>query len=73
MDFGRCGAPKTTRRRLYWKLAFRKRKDASDVVRNWSLDREFKPQMDRATSDRLYARWKDAVKRALDWETPDAS
>jgi glycerol kinase len=42
--------------------------DTNDVVRNWSLEREFTPKMDRAVSDRLYSRWKDAVKRSLDWE-----
>ena len=42
--------------------------DTNDVVRNWSLEREFTPKMDRAVSDRLYNRWKDAVKRSLDWE-----
>ena len=39
-----------------------------DVRRNWALDREFSPQMPRADRDRLYARWKKAVERSLDWE-----
>jgi glycerol kinase len=38
-----------------------------DVRRNWALDREFAPQMDRAVSERLYAGWKKAVSRSLDW------
>jgi glycerol kinase len=39
-----------------------------DVRRNWALDREFAPQMPAAERDRLYARWKKAVERSLDWE-----
>ena len=39
-----------------------------DVRRNWALDREFAPQMDQATGDRLYAGWKKAVTRSLNWE-----
>ena len=45
----------------YWR-------DASDVARNWVLDREFTPQKPAAERDRLYARWTKAVSRALDWE-----
>ena len=45
--------------------------DTRDVIRNWSLEREFTPQMDQETSNRLYARWKDAVQRSLDWERAD--
>ncbi len=40
-----------------------------DVRRNWKLDREFAPQKDKATSERLYSGWKKAVSRSLDWET----
>lgn len=39
-----------------------------DVTRNWALDREFRPTLDAATRDRLYAGWKKAVGRSLDWE-----
>ena len=39
-----------------------------DVRRNWALDREFRPAMPAATRDRLYAGWKKAVGRSLDWE-----
>lgn len=39
-----------------------------DVTRNWALDREFRPAMDGATRERLYAGWKKAVGRSLDWE-----
>jgi len=40
-----------------------------DVARNWALDREFRPAMDAAERERLYAGWKKAVGRSLDWET----
>jgi glycerol kinase len=39
-----------------------------DVRRNWALDREFRPTMPAARRDRLYAGWKKAVGRSLDWE-----
>ncbi len=39
-----------------------------DVRRNWALDREFAPQMDRATAERLYGGWRKAVQRSLAWE-----
>jgi glycerol kinase len=45
----------------YWK-------DQADVTRNWALDREFRPTLEVAERERLYARWKKAVTRALDWE-----
>ena len=39
-----------------------------DVRRNWALDREFAPQMPAAERERLYAKWKRAVERSLNWE-----
>ena len=39
-----------------------------DVAANWALDREFRPSMDKAKSEKLYAGWKRAVGRSLDWE-----
>ena len=39
-----------------------------DVSKNWALDREFRPVMMPADRDRLYAGWKKAVARSLDWE-----
>jgi glycerol kinase len=39
-----------------------------DVTKNWALDREFLPSMDAATREKLYAGWKKAVNRSLDWE-----
>jgi glycerol kinase len=40
-----------------------------DVTKNWALDREFRPAMDTAVRERLYAGWKKAVARSLDWES----
>ena len=34
---------------------------------NWAKDREWQPQMDPVTRDRLFAGWKKAVTRTLDW------
>ena len=45
----------------YWK-------GLDDVTRNWALDREFSPAMDAAVREKLYAGWKKAVTRSLDWE-----
>ena len=39
-----------------------------DVRRNWALDREFSPQMAEPDRARLYAGWKKAVTRSLNWE-----
>jgi glycerol kinase len=39
-----------------------------DVRKNWALDREFAPQMGEADRARLYAGWRKAVTRSLDWE-----
>jgi len=39
-----------------------------DVAANWALDREFRPSMPKAKSEKLYAGWKKAVGRSLDWE-----
>lgn len=40
-----------------------------DVAANWALDREFRPSMPKAQSEKLYAGWKRAVGRSLDWES----
>jgi glycerol kinase len=40
-----------------------------DVKNNWALDREFSPAMDAAVREKLYAGWKKAVTRSLDWES----
>jgi glycerol kinase len=42
--------------------------ESLDEIRsNWALDREFAPQMDADQRERLYAGWKKAVQRSLDW------
>jgi glycerol kinase len=43
-------------------------KDQDDVRRNWVLDRQFKPALAPQEREKLYARWKKAVARSLDWE-----
>jgi glycerol kinase len=40
----------------------------ADVTNNWALDREFRPAMDSVKRAKLYAGWKKAVSRSLDWE-----
>ena len=40
-----------------------------DIAQNWALDREFRPAMPATDRERLYAGWKKAVSRSLDWET----
>ena len=43
-------------------------KDKADITENWVLDREFTPAMEPSRRDELYAGWKRAVDRSLDWE-----
>lgn len=38
-----------------------------DIERNWALDREFSPQLEAKRRETLYAGWKKAVGRTLDW------
>lgn len=38
-----------------------------DLRRNWRQDKEWRPEMDEATRDRLYRGWKKAVTRSFDW------
>ncbi len=42
-------------------------KDFDELRANWGRDREWTPQMDEATRQRLYAGWKKAVTRTFDW------
>jgi glycerol kinase len=44
--------------------------DTAEIASHWSLDREFLPTMSSDQRDRLYAGWKKAVQRSLQWETP---
>jgi glycerol kinase len=42
--------------------------DDRDALReHWRVDREFDPEVDRATADQRYGRWEQAVERSLDW------
>ncbi len=38
-----------------------------DLRANWGKDKEWTPQMDTAQREQLYASWKKAVTRTLDW------
>ena len=44
--------------------------DLSDISQNWALDREFVPRDNKATHERHYHRWKQAVERSRSWESP---
>ena len=41
--------------------------DTDELARNWALDCEYRPTMAAAQRDAIYARWKKAVARSLDW------
>ena len=38
-----------------------------DIKRNWRIDKKWRPRMDEGERSRLYAGWKKAVTRSLDW------
>jgi glycerol kinase len=39
----------------------------ADVSTNWQLDAEFQPSADSPQTNQLYADWKRAVERSLNW------
>lgn len=39
--------------------------DKQDIIKNFGIDREFDPKMDKEESDKLYAGWQKAVKAAM--------
>lgn len=41
--------------------------DLAALRQNWGVDKTFTPQMETAKKERLYAGWKKAVTRTLDW------
>ena len=41
-----------------------------DLAEHWAVDRTFEPQMAQAQREELYANWKRAVERSLNWEQP---
>ncbi len=47
--------------------------DLDELRSNWQLDRRFVPSMPEAQRERLYARWREAVGRSLDWDTSATS
>ncbi|MGC9113006.1 glycerol kinase GlpK [Acidilobus sp.] len=42
-------------------------KDTNEIASQWRVDRVFTPQMERSQAERLYSKWKEAVKRSLGW------
>ncbi|MBU4511402.1 glycerol kinase, partial [bacterium] len=45
----------------YWK-------DKTEIASKWKVDKEFSPNMDEKTKEKLYKGWKKAVSRSLNWE-----
>jgi len=45
----------------YWK-------DKEEIAQKWKVDKEFSPNMDEKTKEKLYKGWKKAVSRSLNWE-----
>ncbi|MBC8117818.1 MAG: glycerol kinase GlpK [Candidatus Saccharimonas sp.] len=41
--------------------------DREDLRRNWALDREFVPEREASSRERLYADWQRAVERSRNW------
>jgi glycerol kinase len=45
----------------YWK-------DKEEIAQKWKVDKEFSPNMNEKTKEKLYKGWKKAVSRSLNWE-----
>jgi len=43
-------------------------KSREDLRHHWQEDKRFEPQMPREKAEELKAKWKEAVKRAMNWE-----
>ena len=43
-------------------------KSREDLRHHWQEDKRFEPQMPREKAEQLRAKWKEAVKRAMNWE-----
>lgn len=43
-------------------------KSKEDLKRHWREDKRFEPKMSAERAEKLKAQWKEAVKRAMDWE-----
>jgi len=39
-----------------------------ELVRNWAVDKRWRPSLEEARRENLYARWCKAVERSLDWQ-----
>ena len=39
-----------------------------EIAGNWAIESKFQPQMEAETREHLFAGWKKAVGRAMDWE-----
>ncbi|MBN2216293.1 MAG: glycerol kinase GlpK [Pirellulales bacterium] len=46
----------------YWR-------DPDHVAENWALDRRFTPKADPQATEVRYERWKEAVRRSMNWES----
>ena len=46
-------------------------KSCEEIAAQWQMDRRFSPQMSRGEAARLLARWREAVKRSLAWNSRD--
>jgi glycerol kinase len=42
--------------------------EKEDILKNRKIQKEFHPQMEASKRDKLYATWKKAVSRAMNWE-----
>jgi len=42
-------------------------KDLAELKEQWRIDRTWKPCMDAPTRETLFAEWKKAVSRSLNW------
>lgn len=42
--------------------------DTAEIARNWALEREFQPRLAPDEREGLCGRWREAVRRSLDWE-----
>ena len=41
--------------------------NTDDLVKNWGVDRTWKPKMDAKTRQKLHSGWLKAVERSFDW------
>jgi glycerol kinase len=48
-------------------------KSTSELRAQWAIDRRWEPHIDAAARDALYAGWKKAVTKSLDWVDGESS